>query len=354
MEKDKYIRFDWAAKRILRDKANFVILEGLLNVLLPEQVSIVDILESEGNQDREDMKTNRVDIMARDSKGEYIIVEIQQSREIHYLERILFGVSKVIMDNMHSGQPYSNVKKVYSINIVYFPLGSGKDYLYHGATEFVGVHTKDRLEVTEYESRTLSMRAPKDVFPEYYIIRVNEFNDVARTPLEEWIEYLKSGKINDQTKAPGLKEARQRLLYVTMDEKEQRAYDRHLEEQVIQDDVLNTARIEGLAEGKAQGRAEGRAEGLEEGRAEGRTQGLEEGRAEGRTQGLEEGKAQGRAEGLEVGRTQGLEEGRTQGLEEGRVEGVLSTARNLLAMGIPPETIAQATGLNIGEIKKLC
>ena len=31
--KDRYIRFDWAIKRMLRDKANFAVLEGLLTVL---------------------------------------------------------------------------------------------------------------------------------------------------------------------------------------------------------------------------------------------------------------------------------------------------------------------------------
>mgnify|MGYP007056224227 FL=1 len=34
MSNDKYIRFDWAIKRILRDKANFGVLEGLMTVLI--------------------------------------------------------------------------------------------------------------------------------------------------------------------------------------------------------------------------------------------------------------------------------------------------------------------------------
>ena len=33
---NKYIRFDWAIKRMLRDKANFAVLEGLITVLLSE------------------------------------------------------------------------------------------------------------------------------------------------------------------------------------------------------------------------------------------------------------------------------------------------------------------------------
>ena len=87
--KDRYIRFDWAIKRLLRNKANFGVLEGLLTVLLGRKIRIIDILESEGNQQDENDKFNRVDVKARDSDDEIIIVEIQITRELYYLERIL-------------------------------------------------------------------------------------------------------------------------------------------------------------------------------------------------------------------------------------------------------------------------
>ena len=129
---NKFIRFDWAAKRILRDKANFGVLEGLLTVLLEEQVTIVELLESESNQDAPEDKFNRVDIKAKNSRGEIIIVEVQLTRELYYLERILYGVSKAVIEHISLGDKYDQVKKVYSINILYFDLGQGKDYLYHG------------------------------------------------------------------------------------------------------------------------------------------------------------------------------------------------------------------------------
>ena len=44
---NKYIRFDWAVKRMLRDKANFAVLEGLVTVLLGEKITISELLESE-------------------------------------------------------------------------------------------------------------------------------------------------------------------------------------------------------------------------------------------------------------------------------------------------------------------
>ena len=99
-QKDRYIRFDWAVKRLLRNKANFGVLEGFLTVLLGEPIRIVEILESEGNQLNETDKFNRVDIKARNSKDEIIIVEVQNTREIYYLERILFGVAKAITEHI--------------------------------------------------------------------------------------------------------------------------------------------------------------------------------------------------------------------------------------------------------------
>lgn len=104
------------------------------------------------------------------------------------------------------------------------------------------------------------------------LVRVNEFNKVAKSPLEEWVDYLKNGVINPDTKAPGLQEAREKLKYYSMSNAERHAYDEHVNAIMIQNDVLGNARLEGHAEGKAEGREEGRAEGREEGREEGKTE----------------------------------------------------------------------------------
>ena len=246
---NKYIRFDWAVKRMLRDKANFAVLEGLITVLTGEVVKIEELLESEGNQESASDKFNRVDIKAKNVKGEIIIVEVQLTRQLYFLQRMLYGVSKAITEHIDIGQKYDEVKKVYSINILYFDLGRGSDYLYYGKTVFTGVHTNDLLEVNIKEAEELRMRVPQDIFPEYYIIRVNEFNSVATTPIEEWLDYLKNNRIKDDTSTPGLREARQKLLYMTMSDKERRAYDEHMDDIMVQNDVLDTAKMEGRAEG---------------------------------------------------------------------------------------------------------
>ena len=314
---DKYIRFDWAAKKILRDKANFSILEGLITVLLNDDTKIIEILESESNQSDPDDKFNRVDIKAKNSKGEIILVEIQQTREVYYLERILYGVANAITEHIHKGDKYDQVKKVYSISILYFDLGKGEDYIYRGQTVFHGLTKHDTLQITEREKDGLNMKAPEDVFPEYYLIRVKSFDKIAENHLEEWIKYLKDGDIDENTTAPGLREAKRKLEYLSMTEKERKAYDRHIDNIMIQNDMFDTAAKEGLAQGVAIGRAEGRVEG--------------------------------RAEGLAEGREEGLAEGR----EEGEKAGVIKTAISLKALGVPTATISQATGLTAEDIDNL-
>ena len=264
---DRYIRFDWAIKRLLRQKANFDVLDGFLTVMLREEVHILEILESEGNQESAGDKFNRVDIKAKNSKDEIIIVEIQNTREVHYLERILYGVAKAITEHISLGEGYQKVKKVYSISILYFDLGVGTDYFYHGQNHFTGVHTGDRLRINMRDRDAVITRLPAEIFPEYILIRVNEFDKVALTPLDEWIEYLKDGTIRPDTTAPGLKEAREKLKYYSMSPQERLIYDRHLDAIMIQNDVIDTAKWEGRIEGKAEGLAEGKAEGLAEGEA---------------------------------------------------------------------------------------
>ena len=254
---DRYIRFDWAIKRLLRQKANFGVLEGFLTVMIGEEVKILEILESEGNQTAFDDKFNRVDVKALNSKGEIIIVEVQNSRELYYLERILYGVAKAITEHISLGESYQKVKKVYSISILYFDLGVGTDYFYHGQNHFIGVHTGDQLRINTRDRDAVIPCLPAEIFPEYILIRVNEFDKVASTPLDEWIEYLKDGTIRPDTTVPGLREAREKLKYDSMTRGERYAYEEHLTNVVILEDAIENAKWEGLTEGKAEGLAEG-------------------------------------------------------------------------------------------------
>ena len=101
----------------------------------------------ESNQEDEFDKYNRVDMLAENSKGELILIEVQNNNEYAYFQRMLFGTSKLVTEYINRGEGYDKVRKVYSVNIVYFSLGSGKDTVYHGKTEFRGIHQGDMLEL---------------------------------------------------------------------------------------------------------------------------------------------------------------------------------------------------------------
>ncbi len=270
--KSALVRFDWAVKRLLRNKSNFVILEGFLSTLLEEKITIVRLLESEGNKDTRDDKFNRVDMLAEDSKGELIIIEVQNNRELDYFHRMLYGASKAVTDYINEGQEYGIIRKVYSVNIVYFELGQGKDYVYHGYTTFRGIHYNDILQLSVRQREQFVRHEAGDIFPEYYVLRVDGFNDQAKTPLDEWIKFLKTGEIEHDSTAPGLQEASERLRIDQLSPSDKQQYYSDMEAIRYQRSVIKTGWIEGradgLVEGKAEGKAEGRAEGLAEGKRE--------------------------------------------------------------------------------------
>ena len=246
-----YIRFDWAMKRLLRNKANFSVLEGLLTTLLKEKIVIQKLLESESNQEEEYDKYNRVDILAENSKGDLVLIEVQNNKEYAYFQRMLFGTSKLVTEYINRGEGYEKVRKIYSINIVYFALGHGKDTVYHGKTEFRGIHENDILELTPFQRQTFKADTVSQLYPEYYILKVNDFNKVAKTPLEEWIYYLNTGNVPDGAQAPGLDAVRERLKLDRMSREELNAYYRHLDNIVILRSNIYTERAEGRAEERA-------------------------------------------------------------------------------------------------------
>lgn len=225
----KLVQFDWAIKRLLRNKANFVVLEGFLSELLFDKIKIEQILESESNQEVDDEKFNRVDILTQNSKNELIIIEIQSTYEIDYFHRMAFGVSKSISENLNLGQKYSEIKKVISINIVYFDLGQGQDYIYKGKTDFRGIHQNDLLGLSDKQKITFLKENVSDIFPEYYLLKVNQFNDNAKDTLDEWVYFLKNSEVKDSFKAQGLKEASEVLDIMRLSKDDQYGYNRYLD-----------------------------------------------------------------------------------------------------------------------------
>lgn len=262
-EQRTYISFDWALKKLLRQKANFGILEGFLSELLKEDITIKSITDPEANKDEEVLKINRVDILVEDTKKRLMAIELQYNREIDYFYRMLFATSKSSIEYLEKGYDYSLIKKVYSINLLYFELGQGKDYVYHGKNEFKGIHLGDTLQLSETQKEQFLYDEVYEIYPEYYVLKINAFDDVAKDSLDEWIYFFKHSKVPENYTAKGLDEVARKMRIEKLSPAEKKAYEKHQLNLISERNIIKTARIDGVAEGKAEGLAEGKTIGIQ-------------------------------------------------------------------------------------------
>ncbi|NEP12695.1 MAG: Rpn family recombination-promoting nuclease/putative transposase [Symploca sp. SIO2C1] len=259
----KHIRFDWAIKRLLRNKANYVVLEGFLSELLYQDITIKTLLESESNQQTIEDKSNRVDIIAETANSELILIEVQNSSQLDYFHRMLYGVSNLITEYLEKGQEYGEIRKVYSVNIVYFNLGKGDDYIYRLNSEFIGMNTGDTLELTKAQEKKFNIEKVADIFPEYYLLKVRNFQGTAQTTLQEWIYFLRNSEIKEEFAAKGMVEAKETLRINNLSDSERAAYNRYMDNKSYEASILSTQefeaqwQIEQIEEAKMIAREEG-------------------------------------------------------------------------------------------------
>lgn len=183
------------------------------------------------------------------------------------------------------------------MNIVYFSLGQGDDYIYHGKLEFRGLHLDDKLGLSINQRKLFNSQDVYEIFPEYYVIKVNNFNEVASDTLDEWIYFLKNSQIKDEFTAQGLAEAKENLLVDSLSEEERANYLRFMENRRYEISLIESSRSEG--------------------------------------------------------RLEGLEEGLKEGMEQGKQQEKINIVRILKQQGTDVDTITAATGLTREEIEEL-
>ncbi|PID60914.1 hypothetical protein CSB45_00135 [candidate division KSB3 bacterium] len=250
------IRFDWAMKQLLRNKANFDILEGFLSAVFQEEVTVTSLLESEGNQQDETDKFNRVDLVVENAKRELILIEVQVQAEQDFFQRISYGVSTLLTEYLKRGQPYKDIKKVVSVSVTYFDLGLGDDYLYYGSTQFIGRHTGDTLRLTAQQYQMFGTREVRKLFPEHYLIRVKKFPDTVHEAVDEWIYMLKHSEVKPDFRSKHIQTASEKLRLMRLNDTQRKAYDRYMENVSYRQSLLWSSYEEGRQEGIEQGKLE--------------------------------------------------------------------------------------------------
>jgi predicted transposase/invertase (TIGR01784 family) len=303
------ISLDYAIKSILREKSNFGVLSGFLTELMGRDVAVQEVLESESNKDEAALKTTRVDLKAKIGDGEIAIFEIQFATQVDFFGKMIFDVSKAIVEQIPEGGKY-DIKKVYMIGIAYFNPGARHDYLFTAKVAgFKGIHSDEIIPFSQTYGLTPPDNPKKDIHPEYYLILPNKFDEQIRNRFDEWVYTLKTSIVKAEFKAAGLKEAGIKLDRLNMTPEERRVYDKFVRDRTDDNTIIETAWMEGEESGVKKGR--------------------------------KEGLAKGRAEGLK------------EGMAEGEAKEKRKTAHALKSKGFDAKTIAEITGLSIQEVESL-
>jgi len=137
--------------------------------------------------------------------------------------------------------------------------------LYYGTTNFTGLNTghplliKKRIEIPDVFGTKYHF-VEKRIFPEYYLITVERYENIIKKRIDEWIYIFKNSEVAEGSSSKNIDKAEQKLAEINMSENERKRYEKYLINLSRDRDVVNTAKTEGFIEGKTEGKIEGKIE----------------------------------------------------------------------------------------------
>ena len=308
----KYLdpKADLTFKKVFADHKDLMI--SFLNAMLPlpddGQVTSIEYLPFELIPSMPLKKDTIVDVRCEDQRRRQFIVEMQMIWTADFFKRVLFNSSKAYVKQLRSGEDYSDLQPVYSLNLINEAFLRDTDEWYHdyGLMEF-----KYPDHVIE-DMHVIFIELPK--------FKPHSFKEKKMTAL--WLRFLT--EIDEDTKTAPMElmenpETRKALDIVEESAytDAQMAYYDHFWDMVSVERTLHSS--------------------------------VRREREKGKAEGIAEGKAQGKAEGLKEGMTQGM----AQGMVQGARDKALASAKTMKADGMPTDLIAKYTGLSEEQVAEL-
>jgi len=242
------ISFDYAIKYLLKDKGDYEIVEGFISALLTSEgykpIKIRALLDGESNKESKHLKRSIADVIVEDEQGNNYIVEIDRAYTDLFLQKAVFNTSRLIVDNLGANQDYLQIKKVFHINLLYFPFENTKAPLHHGKVIFHEIDQTHSIDI-HLVDRGMQMYDVHNIFPEYFLISIPLFNDVIKEEIDEWLYLMKHSEVKEDFKSPYMKKAAERLSILTMSNQEREIYDSYVMDSMKGRDYLISAEAKG-------------------------------------------------------------------------------------------------------------
>ena len=299
--KGKYLnpKADLTFKLLFGEHPDLV--KSLLNALLPlepgREIARVEYATPEMIPENPGKKNSIVDVRCHDNQSREFIVEMQLYWSDEFRQRVMLNASKAVVKQAGTGEDYSLIQPVYSLNLVNEGLnlgdGIGPDEYYHHYAVVNVEHTDRVLEGFHFVFIDLKKFSPKSIAEKKMAVLWLRF----LTEIDEHTQQVPDELLEN----PDTRKALQILEKSAFTDGQLQAYSDFwmalVDERVLREGSYK----KGIVEGRAKGLAEGLAEGEAKGRAEGR----------------------------------------------------VDVARNLKAMGLSVDDILKATGLTAAEIEPL-
>jgi predicted transposase/invertase (TIGR01784 family) len=246
-------KIDLAFKRVFGEHADLLI--SFLNALLPlpddAPIESLEYLTPEQVPELPGLfKNSIVDVKCRDALGRTFIVEMQMLWSSSFEQRIVFSAGQAYVKQLRPGQSYSSLKPVYALALT---------------TQIFDRETPDYY----HHYQLVNVRQPQQVLKglEFVFIELPKFKPgISIDPMTykrmhvKWLRFL--NEVGEQALAPDLQadadlqSALQLLETGGFSEMELEAYHVHMDKLRIEPTVIEDAKAEGKAVGKAEAEAQ--------------------------------------------------------------------------------------------------
>ena len=127
------VKNDFIFRKLFGESKNKDLLISFLNAVLEldglKKLEDIEVLDgTELKRDSMEDKLGILDVRARTAQGENINIEVQLINQFNMDKRTLFYWSKMFTEQLKEGQPYKDLKKTITINIL--------DFNYIGAEQY--------------------------------------------------------------------------------------------------------------------------------------------------------------------------------------------------------------------------
>lgn len=242
---------DYVFKRIFTKDIESGILKDLLEGILEEKITKIELLNSEIPKEALDEKASILDIRAEIDENKIVDIEMQVANEYNLADRGPLYMCKNISTQMKTGEDYTKIKPsiaIWILNFNYYKRNS-----YHSIARMKFEKTKEK-EYVEMGYKKEDEIATEDL--EMHFIELPKFikkNPGVDRKLEQWL-WVISGKEEKikmiAEKNPKVKRALTLLDQVSNDPKEQERFENRLISEYLYKSSMHGAKEAGIEEGK--------------------------------------------------------------------------------------------------------